>query len=310
MALWSCWGRRTSFISTLSTWTPQGSVATSRLWCMASAMFSRSDKISDKFLVPRMFLNHDVKEFHFLSDLSPESGLSQESSWSVIVVVVTNGAQRIGNLGVMIRRIFIKKMLTSPDSRPQHQHWWWHCLWSVSPGEEHQMLQFSDQHTWAGSVKWLLKLLLTCSCQCRGWSPSYQVLVLPQTSVYQVWKCTFQAQFFLLTERNSGFWRRKNVTWRWQLSHTPWQSWSIPRWWRGRWWWWAGRRGWQSAPPWSLALHPDHHRQYHRWLQSVCCHLLHLLLLHWHVDDVVSTPSGHCQLWRQPWCSPESQHSM
>ena len=56
MALCSCCGRRTSLISTLWTWTPHGSVASSRLWCIPSAMFSLSDKISERFLVPRTFL--------------------------------------------------------------------------------------------------------------------------------------------------------------------------------------------------------------------------------------------------------------
>ena len=64
-----------TFISTLSTWTPQGSVATSKLWCMAlngmnklqrnnvcinvcltSPIVSLSERISERFLVPRMFL--------------------------------------------------------------------------------------------------------------------------------------------------------------------------------------------------------------------------------------------------------------
>jgi hypothetical protein len=43
-------------ISTLSTLTPQGSVATSRDVCIMWEIPSRSARISDKFRVPRMFL--------------------------------------------------------------------------------------------------------------------------------------------------------------------------------------------------------------------------------------------------------------
>ena len=56
MALWSCKGSLTSLISTLSTFTPQGSVVSSRELCMLSDIFSRSDRISARFLVPRTFL--------------------------------------------------------------------------------------------------------------------------------------------------------------------------------------------------------------------------------------------------------------
>merc|ERR1719317_1811622 len=51
-----CWGRRTSLISILSTCTPQGSVAASRALCMESPIDSLSDRISDRFFVPRTFL--------------------------------------------------------------------------------------------------------------------------------------------------------------------------------------------------------------------------------------------------------------
>ena len=56
MALWSCKGSLTSLISTLSTFTPQGSVVSSSELCMLSDIFSRSDRISARFLVPRTFL--------------------------------------------------------------------------------------------------------------------------------------------------------------------------------------------------------------------------------------------------------------
>ena len=49
--------RYSTYISTRSTLTPQGSVASSRLDCIMWDMVSRSDKISAKFLVPKTFLN-------------------------------------------------------------------------------------------------------------------------------------------------------------------------------------------------------------------------------------------------------------
>ncbi len=45
--------RNRTHISTLSTFTPHGSVASSRLLCMMCEMVSRSERISARFLVPR-----------------------------------------------------------------------------------------------------------------------------------------------------------------------------------------------------------------------------------------------------------------
>ena len=56
MALISCSGTLTSFTSTLSTVTPQGSVASCSSSCISLAMDSRSDKMSPRFLVPNTFL--------------------------------------------------------------------------------------------------------------------------------------------------------------------------------------------------------------------------------------------------------------
>ena len=46
----------TSFTSTLSTVTPQGSVASCSSSCISLAMDSRSDKMSPRFFVPNTFL--------------------------------------------------------------------------------------------------------------------------------------------------------------------------------------------------------------------------------------------------------------
>jgi len=46
-----------AYISTLSTLTPHGSVASSRLLCMTCEMVSRSERISARFLVPSTFRN-------------------------------------------------------------------------------------------------------------------------------------------------------------------------------------------------------------------------------------------------------------
>ena len=45
-----------TYTSTLSTLTPQGSVASSRVVCMSWAMLSRSERMSPRFFVPRTFL--------------------------------------------------------------------------------------------------------------------------------------------------------------------------------------------------------------------------------------------------------------
>ena len=47
--------RKSDYISTRSTLTPQGSVASSNEFCMTWLIVSRSDKISAKFLVPNTF---------------------------------------------------------------------------------------------------------------------------------------------------------------------------------------------------------------------------------------------------------------
>jgi len=46
-----------TYISTRSTLTPQGSVASSKELCMVCEMVSRSDRISAKFFVPKTFRN-------------------------------------------------------------------------------------------------------------------------------------------------------------------------------------------------------------------------------------------------------------
>ena len=48
---------QSTYISTLSTLTPHGSVASSKEDCMTWLMVSLSDKISAKFLVPKTFLS-------------------------------------------------------------------------------------------------------------------------------------------------------------------------------------------------------------------------------------------------------------
>jgi hypothetical protein len=45
-----------TYTSTRSTFTPQGSVASSSVDCIAEAIDSRSERISPKFFVPRTFL--------------------------------------------------------------------------------------------------------------------------------------------------------------------------------------------------------------------------------------------------------------
>ena len=47
--------RKSDYISTRSTLTPQGSVASSNEFCMTWLIVSRSDKISARFLVPNTF---------------------------------------------------------------------------------------------------------------------------------------------------------------------------------------------------------------------------------------------------------------
>ena len=77
-------------------------VPLTRLWCMASAMFSRSDKISDRFLVPSTFLQLIIIELLTYIDSVdasiPESCLSQQAGGPAVVIIVTDGAKGVGNL--------------------------------------------------------------------------------------------------------------------------------------------------------------------------------------------------------------------
>ena len=52
---WVCKKEESDYISTRSTLTPQGSVASSNEFCMTWLIVSRSDRISAKFLVPNTF---------------------------------------------------------------------------------------------------------------------------------------------------------------------------------------------------------------------------------------------------------------
>ena len=52
---WMCKKEESDYISTRSTLTPQGSVASSNEFCMTWLIVSRSDRISAKFLVPNTF---------------------------------------------------------------------------------------------------------------------------------------------------------------------------------------------------------------------------------------------------------------
>ena len=64
---------------------------------MDSAMFSLSERISDKFLVPRIFLRKRM-EFERRRHLWPECGGREEASGPVVVLIVTDGRQRVGDL--------------------------------------------------------------------------------------------------------------------------------------------------------------------------------------------------------------------
>lgn len=70
-----------TYISTLSTLTPHGSVATSNDVCIACEMASLSDKISARFLVPRIFLRV-VMANNLVELLKPSNYLSPTSNYT------------------------------------------------------------------------------------------------------------------------------------------------------------------------------------------------------------------------------------